>query len=119
MTNELEALASPHGSDKASPGYCGSLHEDLFEPLRDRAVRVLELGSAASSIPTIPLSAGRSLRMWRDYFPRGSMVGLDVYDKSGVAGERLHRGPGSQDDAALLAWLVSRARSIRHRHRRC
>ena len=106
MPNELEALARTHGSDKASHGYC-VLYEDLFAPLRDRPVRLLELGVGGFERPDDPSFGGASLRMWRDYFPRGHMVGLDLYDKSGVAGERLTVVQGHQDDEVLLAGLVS------------
>jgi hypothetical protein len=106
MTNELEALALMHGSDKASHGYC-ALYHDLFAPLRDRPVRVLELGVGGFERPDDPAFGGASLRMWRDYFPDGHVVGLDIYDKSGVAGERLTVVQGSQDDAVLLSRLVA------------
>jgi demethylmacrocin O-methyltransferase len=106
MTNELEALALAHGSDKASHGYC-ALYEDLFAPLRDRPVRLLELGVGGFERPDDPAFGGASLRMWRDYFPRGEVVGLDLYDKSGVAGERITVVQGRQEDEALLARLVA------------
>ena len=106
MTHELEALARAHGSDKASHGYC-ALYEDLFAPLRDQPVRVLELGVGGFERPDDPSFGGASLRMWRDYFPLGQVVGLDLYDKSGVAGERLTVVRGSQDDADLLSRLVA------------
>ena len=46
-----------------------SLYEDLFAPLRDRPVRLLELGVGGFERPDDPAFGGASLRMWRDYFP--------------------------------------------------
>jgi len=68
-------------------------YEDLFAPLADRPVRLLELG----------VSQGGSLELWRDYFPRGTIAGIDVApvalrDTSG----RIHVYRGLQQDTALL-----------------
>ena len=40
--------------------------------------------------------------MWRDYFPFGQIFGIDVFDKSPHAADRIHVRKGSQDDADFL-----------------
>jgi 8-demethyl-8-(2-methoxy-alpha-L-rhamnosyl)tetracenomycin-C 3'-O-methyltransferase len=59
-----------YGSDKASDGHNYTpVYEQLFEPLRDRPVALLELGVAY----------GASLRTWAEYFthPDAVIVGID------------------------------------------
>ncbi|MFE0019907.1 class I SAM-dependent methyltransferase [Amycolatopsis sp. NPDC059021] len=71
-----------------------------FEPLRNRPVRVLEIGIGGYQDTTL---GGGSLRMWKRYFHRGTIYGLDVFDKSTVDQQRLTTLRGSQDDRELLA----------------
>ena len=44
-----------------------SIYEELFKDLKDKEITLLELG----------IWKGDSLRMWRDYFQKGQIVGLD------------------------------------------
>lgn len=69
-----------------------SAYDDVFAVFREREIRLLELG----------VYHGGSLRLWRDYFPRGTIVGIDLNppDLDGDARMRVFRG--SQDDADLL-----------------
>ncbi|MEP6629700.1 MAG: hypothetical protein ABJA89_04480 [Lapillicoccus sp.] len=106
MPGELDDLARTHGSDKSAHGYC-EFYEDLFASRRNEPVSILELGVGGFERPDDPAYGGASLRMWRDYFPQGHVVGLDIYDKSGVATERITVVQGAQEDAGLLERLVS------------
>lgn len=80
-----------YDTDK-EPSYL-RFYEELFEDLRDRDVRLLELG----------VKSGGSLRLWRDYFPNGLIAGVDrepmaLQDETG----RIRFYQGSQEDTALL-----------------
>ncbi len=73
-------------------------YEEQFASLADEAVVLLELG----------VHRGGSLILWRDFFPRGTIVGLDalpveVPDSSG----RIHIYQGLQDDVAVLDRIAS------------
>lgn len=46
------------------------VYEALFEPIRNDVQTVLELG----------INEGHSLRMWRDYFDRAEVYGIDILD---------------------------------------
>ena len=86
-------LAARYDTDKASNSTYLADFDVAFRGLRDRPVALLELG----------IFHGGSLQLWRDYFPAGPVVGLDlnrvdVADSSG----RIRTYAGSQDDAALL-----------------
>lgn len=47
------------------------VYEALFEPVRNKATNVLEVG----------IYEGGSLSMWRDYFPKATVYGLDVTNR--------------------------------------
>ena len=83
--------ANPYGAFK--PGPYLEKYEELLSHLRDKEIRLLELG----------IYQGSSLLMWRDYFERGRIAGLDVNqvtvdDPTG----RISIFRGKQQDGALL-----------------
>jgi hypothetical protein len=57
-----------YDTDKEPQTYL-RLYDELFTPLRDHDIRLLELG----------IFHGGSLYLWRDYFPQGVIVGLDIH----------------------------------------
>lgn len=65
----LDEIGLRHGTDKASRGH-GYLdfYQRFFEPLRDQRIQLLEIG----------VFEGRSLAMWRDFFPQASIIGVDI-----------------------------------------
>jgi hypothetical protein len=90
--SNLSWLAAVYGSDKGaiSHGYVDH-YERMFGPLRRRARKVLEIG----------IYRGASLQMWRDYFPRAEVYGVDIKEIE-VPGSRIHTLVGDQSDPALL-----------------
>ncbi|HEX8181597.1 MAG TPA: hypothetical protein VF525_18800 [Pyrinomonadaceae bacterium] len=89
----LEQLAGTYDTDKAAHTSYLRNYEAYFQPLLDKEIRLLELG----------VYHGGSLRLWRDYFKRGLIVGLDIEpvqvdDPSG----RIRVYQGGQQDTALL-----------------
>lgn len=101
---DLNALAVRYLSDK-----WGGLH--WFTPhyahhlgyLRDRPVRVLEIGVGGFDSPE---EGGGSLKMWRRFFPRGLVYGLDIFDKSAFDQPRVKTLVGDQNDPEYLRSLV-------------
>lgn len=74
------------------------LYEKYFAPLADEPIVLFEIG----------VKAGGSLQMWRDYFTRGTIVGLDRDPlPAGVGGNRIHFYRGSQDDTRLLKTIAA------------
>jgi hypothetical protein len=68
-------------------------YEEVSASLADQPIALLELG----------VHRGGSMRLWRDYFPRGTIAGLDLLpvefeDDSG----RIHIYQGSQTDETIL-----------------
>ena len=85
--------ASNYDTDKAAHTRYLRNYEEYFRPLLDRDVRLLELG----------VLKGGSLLLWRDYFERGVIAGLDlnpaqIDDPTG----RIRIYQGGQQDTELL-----------------
>jgi ubiquinone/menaquinone biosynthesis C-methylase UbiE len=65
----LNDLGIMHGTDKSSSGHgYMELYETPFEPMRHTACNILEIG----------VHTGASLRVWRDYFPLATIIGVDI-----------------------------------------
>ena len=98
----LTRLAIRHGTDKWGLHFYTPLYHRLFSHLRDKPVRLLEIGIGGYAHRSV---GGASLAMWADYFPRASIVGMDVVPKTLSLDPRIKTVVGSQDDAAFLARL--------------
>ncbi len=84
------------GTDKLSHAY-PARYSRHFRRLRYRRNRVLEIGVGGYESRSI----GGSLRVWRDYFPRSQIFGLDIHEKDVRLGRRVRfvRGDQSSDEA--------------------
>lgn len=93
----LAELFNAYGSDKDRNGYTPVYHS-LFKHLRDREIAILEVG-IGTMIPGTPSSMvgyslpgyapGGSLRAWRDYFPNGHVVGVDIQPDTQFTEDRI------------------------------
>ncbi len=81
--------SSKYDTDK---GPYTATYERIFEPLAEQEIKLLELG----------VLRGGSLRLWRDYFINGQIVGLDLNPVQITDSDRIRLYRGSQDDLALL-----------------
>jgi len=103
---DLGELAVRFGSDKWGGVHWYTQHYDRhFAHLRDRPIRLLEIGIGGYIVPT---AGGASLRMWKHYFPRALVYGIDKFDKSPLDEQRLTTIVGDQNDAAFLTDVVER-----------
>lgn len=103
MTIHELAQIPENATDKQNPdhAFCGRnyLHayERHFEALRDRPVKLLEIG----------VHGGCSLRLWRDYFPKGEIHGLDINPQCMEhEAHRITVHIGDQSDDAVLDALT-------------
>jgi len=101
----LTDLAQEFGSDKWGVHRYTPHYERHFAPLRKQEMFVLELGIGGYSRER---QGGASLRMWKWFFPRAQVVGVDIEDKSFVDEERITSYVGSQTDRGLLRRIVKR-----------
>ncbi|MCP9488906.1 MAG: class I SAM-dependent methyltransferase [Solirubrobacteraceae bacterium MAG38_C4-C5] len=98
----LDSLARRHGTDKAGGRHgFAEIYERHLQPWRDRPVHLLEIG----------VKDGASLRMWRDYFPNGQILGIDRTPSSARHAEppNVQVFVGSQDDHRVLGRVVDEA----------
>jgi len=79
-----------YNTDKSENGYL-PLYEELFHSMQNDPVKIFELG----------IFKGESLRLWRDYFPNGTIAGLDQHDVQ-IEGDRIRTYKGDQQDRSLL-----------------
>ena len=100
---DLSALAAHHGSDKWGLHNYTPHYQRHFEPLRDQPIVLLEIGVGGYQDPT---GGGASLRMWRDFFPRALVYGLDVVDKSAHDEGRIRTLLADQADPGSLSRAV-------------
>lgn len=104
MTDPLSRLAIRYGTDKFGYHDYTPKYHRLLGHLRDAPLRMLEIGVGGYGDP---LSGGESLEVWRDYFPEGRIVGLDIAEKKLDLGERVTILRGSQVDPDCLSALVA------------
>jgi len=95
----LTDLALKYGTDKYGRHYYTQHYETHFRKLRRRKLNVLEIGVGGMKNPQ---AGGKSLRMWRDYFPHGKIFGIDIYDKTPHDEERIKTFQGIQSDTEFL-----------------
>jgi len=101
--DNLTELASLHKTDKWGVHWYASHYEQHFRQLRKMDLNILEIGVGGYDDPT---RGGASLRMWKDYFPKGLIYAIDKYDKSKSQEQRIKIFQGSQDDPDFLRWVV-------------
>lgn len=102
----LDELAQRYGTDKSSLHHnYVEVYDQYLAQRRQDPITVLELGIGGHEDPTI---GGASLRMWADYFPQATIIGLDVEEKHLDFGrQRVHIYKGSQDDQGLLEAIAA------------
>ncbi|KAG8163020.1 hypothetical protein KVR01_007498 [Diaporthe batatas] len=108
----LIELAAKHGTDKHGNNkpdpdgtirpphkYAGhyDFHFSRYRHLDN--INVLEIGVGGYEDPK---KGGDSLRMWKEYFPKAQIIGVDYYDKTALQEDRIRIYQGSQDDPAFL-----------------
>ena len=74
----LKRIGKKHGTDKYKHGYL-PFYDKYFSSKRGEPIDFLEIG----------IFEGNSLRMWRDYFFNGTIVGCDINKDSFIVGDRI------------------------------
>jgi len=97
--NDLPRLAQFCGTDKWGVHRYAQHYARHFAPMRNRPIRLLEIGVGGHHDPH---GGGASLRMWKAWFPRASIYGLDLFDKSALQEPRITIFRGSQADPDCL-----------------
>jgi hypothetical protein len=101
LTGQLEIVARGRRTDKICHGYI-KYYRRYFGDLRFRKIKLLEIGIGGDG----PTQGGASLRMWKDYCPRGQIFGINIDDKRPLDPPRIKTFRGSQDDPAFLSEIA-------------
>ena len=88
----LKILATIYKTDKWNLHWYAQHYEALFKTDRRKRIKLLEIG----------VGGGNSLRMWRAYFPKGRIYGIDIRDKSAHDERRIKTFMGNQADQQFL-----------------
>ena len=84
---------SKFDTDKVPNGYL-EVYDQAFASLVDEPLTLLELG----------VRSGGSILLWRDYFPKARVVGIDTErPEADLSGDRLHFYRGRQEDTEFLS----------------
>ena len=74
-------------------------YDPILAPWLDKEIKLLEIG----------VRKGGSLQLWRDYFPRATIVGIDLRLPENLApGERIQLFEGNQADTTFLSEVAIR-----------
>ena len=86
-----------YDTDKISNQYL-ERYDPILEPWLDKPIVLLELG----------VNKGGSLLLWHDYFPSGTIVGIDIdLPKEFEPTDRMHLFEGSQADRSFLSGVAN------------
>src|SRR6516162_9874530 len=100
--SNLDILAIANCTDKNTVHRYTQHYARHLAPYRKKRVNLLEIGiggydDVLNSFDN-PALGGDSLRMWRTYFPKGRIFGIDVCDKSTHNERRIKTFQGSPAD---------------------
>ena len=110
----LEKLAKYHKSDKLGAHNYISIYEKYMISKKNKQVNLLEIGIGGyiDGNYSNELIGGNSLRIWRDYFKKGKIAGLDIYKKKLNLGNRVKIFQGSQSSAESLDKIIKKYRKF-------
>lgn len=93
---ELSALAG-NTTDKGLSGHgFTEIYERFFYPLKYEPIKIFEIG----------IERGGSLRLWERYFPKASVYGIDIIDKSSLDSNRIHTFVADQGSRNKLKQFI-------------
>lgn len=95
---ELTRLAGVKTDKGLRTHHFTEVYELFFSPLKTTATRVFEIG----------IAGGGSLEMWRDYFPRATIYGIDIEPKTQLDSDRIKTFVADQSDRDQLAAFIDR-----------
>ena len=98
LTKTDKANAPDHGH-----GYL-DFYEKFLAPLRNVRINLLEIGIGGYKYED---KGGESLRMWREYFTHGTIIGVDIHPKSPKIAPECFIIQGSQNDPFVYVNILS------------
>ncbi len=99
----LRALAVMNATDKWGSHWYATHYEQHFARFRRKPIKLIEIGIGGYEDSW---DGGGSLRMWRTYFARGLICGIDICEKSCHREKRIKTFQGSQIDFEFLRGVI-------------
>ena len=103
LGRDLNKLGRIYGTDKIGTHFYTPHYQTHLRRFKYKRINLLEIGVGGYENP---LGGGRSLRMWKKYFPFGKIFSLDIYDKSALQENRIKIFKGSQVDKNFLDKVI-------------
>lgn len=103
ISNNLNALAILHRSDKWNVHWYTQHYQRHFWEMRKMKLNVLEIGVGGYDDPHM---GGNSLYMWKYFFPNSQIFAIDLHEKKLPRESRVRIFQGSQVDRPFLEKLV-------------
>jgi hypothetical protein len=100
--NDLNRLALLFHTDKWGSHSYTKHYQRYFQPLKDKRLNVLEIGVGGYEHSD---QGGESLRMWKAYFRKSRIVGIDLHDKTHFREHRIDIRQCDQTDSEALLRL--------------
>jgi len=98
-SGNLTLLAKLYGTDKTGVHWYTPHYMNHLRKFKNKNIKLLEIGVGGYKNPN---AGGKSLRMWKKYFPFGTIYSIDIYDKSALQEKRIKIYQGSQVDKEFL-----------------
>ena len=96
---DLNKIGLKYGTDKVNGHNYAQPYMFHLSRYEDKAINLLEIGIGGDADIN---DGGQSLRMWKEYFPKARIFGIDIYDKSKHIEDRIEIFKGDQTDAQFL-----------------
>ena len=106
---DLTSLARKYGTDKVDFHFYTEHYQTHFAKFRNAEINLLEIGVGGWDKPD---EGGESLRMWKEFFQRANIFGIDIYDKHLLEEERIKLFQGSQTDRDFLTSVANEIGSL-------
>ena len=103
LASNLTELAIEFRTDKWGVHKYTPHYERHLEHLRRESFTLLELGIGGYKKRR---RSGASMKMWRWFFPRATIVGLDIEDKTWLTRGHIHAYLGDQTDPEVLQRII-------------
>ena len=94
--NNLVEIGKKYPTTKHKTGFL-EIYENYFKYYKDKEIKILEIG----------VDQGESLRLWREYFSKAVICGLDI-DKKDFQIDKVDIIVGDQSDKELLKKIINK-----------
>ena len=107
--NNLDRLASIYKSDKFGSHFYTQHYQKHFKKFQLKKIKLLEIGIGGDDNSHL---GGASLKMWKYFFPRGRIYGVDLFDKTKFNEKRIITFQADQSDEKAMSHIVNRIGEI-------